>query len=118
MWQNHMVSPQGLGPKSFLWSHLRLKWSGEVETCLTFLGSDSMSEKNLWEKYVTVDASIRALPQELQDLLNRHEGALLCTEWLKRKHPLESLRNTSGEAVFHWDMVGMGFAGRGGLHEA
>ncbi len=77
-----------------------------------------MSEKNLWQQHVTVEASIRALPRELQDLLSRHEAASLCTEWLKKKHPLESLRDTAGEAVFHWDMIGMAFAALGRFYEA
>ena len=77
-----------------------------------------MGEKNLWEKYVTVEASIRALPQELRDLLNRHDAALLCTEWLKTRHPLESLRETDGEAVFQWYMVGMAFSSQRRWHEA
>src|SRR2546427_4050138 len=77
-----------------------------------------MKSKNLWEQHVTVEASIRALPQELQNLLGRHEAASLCTGWLKKTHSLTSLRRTAGEAVFQWDMVGMAFAGQRRFHEA
>lgn len=77
-----------------------------------------MADQNLWEKYVTVAAGVESFPHELKELLTRHEAAVLCPEWLKRTHQTETLRQTDGLAVFHWDMVGMWFFQQNRLHEA
>jgi hypothetical protein len=77
-----------------------------------------MPEENSWDKYRTVEASVQALPTGLKTLLTRHEAALLCSNWLKQAHTMESLRQTAGDAVFQWDMVGMAFATTGRLSEA
>jgi hypothetical protein len=77
-----------------------------------------MAEPNLWEKYPTLETAIPSLPNELRELLNRHEAATLCSGWLKKAHPEPSLTNTTGDAVFQWDMVGMSFAAQGRIFEA
>jgi hypothetical protein len=74
--------------------------------------------ENLWETYATVEAGVESLPAELKQLLARHEAAVLCPEWLKKTYPIETLRQTTGLTVFHWDMVGMWFAQRNRFHEA
>src|SRR2546421_8725898 len=78
----------------------------------------SPTETNLWETYGTVQAGVDSFPTELKQLLTRHEAAVVCPEWLKKTHPNEALRQTSGLAVFHWDMIGMWFAQNNRFHEA
>jgi hypothetical protein len=73
---------------------------------------------NLWERYPTLEQAIAALPQGLKDLLPRHEGARLCSEWLKQHHSTEDFRDSAGEAVFNWDIAGMWFGSQNRLHEA
>ena len=77
-----------------------------------------MHKPTLWDKYPTLQTAIPSLPQELQVRLTRHEAASLCSDWLRVAHPIPSLRNTTGTAVFQWDMVGMFFASQGRLFEA
>ena len=73
---------------------------------------------NLWEQYPTILEAIKALPQELQRLLVRLEGARFSSEWLKQKYPKEAFRDSASEAVFNWDITGMWFASQNRLYEA
>jgi hypothetical protein len=77
-----------------------------------------MRQQSLWEQHKTVAAGIQSLPTDLRKLLQRHEAATLCSDWLKSAHPVTSFRDTTGAAVFQWDMVGMAFASQGRTFEA
>jgi hypothetical protein len=75
-------------------------------------------KKNLWEQYPALNDAVNSLPDELKALLLRHEAAALCTEWLRKNYPLRTLRDSAGEAVFRWDVIGLALGSRARVYEA